>query len=132
MISLERNYLRSAAALLLMSAAALPLRSDDNLPDTNTPSDLNGVKEEAENLLRGSFSKFKFYSVKPSVVDGLYEIDTGANMVYFNPDAKAGISDATYYTYGRLFRCKVSIVIALQSGRSVGCCPSTLQASMRG
>ena len=97
----NRKPLLSFAALSLTLMAALPSSGSDTLPNhSHQSSDLELVQTEAENLLRASFSNFKFYSVKPSVVDGLYEIDTGSNMVYFDPAAKVLLFGEMYNYLG--------------------------------
>ncbi len=95
-----QKFLRLGTAAIAIAVASLPSRSDDNSLNALLQSDLEGVQQEAEQLLRASFSNFKFYSVKPSIVDGLYEIDTGANMVYFNPDAKVLLFGEMYNHLG--------------------------------
>jgi len=48
---------------------------------------LEAAREKAEASLQHTFSNFEFYSFKPSVIEGLYQIDTGDRMIYYSPAA---------------------------------------------
>lgn len=46
------------------------------------------ARVQAEESLKQTFSNFEFNSFEPSVIDGVYQIDTGARMIYYAPAAK--------------------------------------------
>jgi len=76
---------KTAAASALLFIASIPALADDE--DKAQAAKLEAARIQAEQSLRFSFNNFKFHSINHSVVDGLYEIDTGGKMVYFAPDA---------------------------------------------
>lgn len=100
MFSQRKKLTNSVAALLTLSATALASGPEDTHSDTQSPQGLEAVQTEAEALLKASFSNMRFYSVKPSIVEGLYEIDTGSNIIYFNSDANILIFGEMYNHLG--------------------------------
>ena len=96
----RKKLMSSVAALLTLSATALASRPDEAHSDTQPPEGLEAVQLEAEALLKSSFSSMQFYSIKPSLVQGLYEIDTGNNIIYFNSEANVLIFGQMYNHLG--------------------------------
>jgi thiol:disulfide interchange protein DsbC len=88
----KRMLLSSVAAFGMLSSIAV--QADDGLS-----ADID-IQAQAEQLLKSSFSNFQFYSVKPSAVKGLYEIDTGSNIVYYSADANVLIFGEMYNDRG--------------------------------
>ncbi len=107
-----QRFFASTAAISLLAVLALPLRSDDTLSDTQPTSDLGVVSEQAEKLLKSSFSNFQFYSVKPSIIDGLYEIDTGSNIVYYSAKANVLLFGEMYNHLGENLSDKAIAIAA--------------------
>ena len=82
---LRKISLASMIAASLLAQAGV-VASDDDKSDLNAKS-LDTARMKAEEELKLTFSNFQFYSFKESRIDGVYEIDTGGNMVYYSPEA---------------------------------------------
>ena len=55
--------------------------------DPKDDDGLEAAREKAEASLQHTFSNFEFYSFKPSMIEGIYQIDTGDRMIYYSPAA---------------------------------------------
>lgn len=89
---IKRTLLSGVAALGMLSSITVNAQS-------TAEADLD-VQAHAEQLLKSSFSNFEFYSVSPSIVKGIYEIDTGSNIVYYSADANVLIFGEMYNERG--------------------------------
>lgn len=96
-MSLSRTLLSSAATIAMFASVTLSPSLVATAEDAVAPDD---IQAEAEQLLKSSFANFQFYSVKPSAVDGLYEIDTGGKIVYYSADANVLIFGEMYNDRG--------------------------------
>ena len=98
----------TVATALMLSVYGLPLWAEDENTAQSTAQKteqkinpgMDHIQAQAEQLLKSSFSNFQFYSIKPSAVGGLYEIDTGGNIVYYSPDASVLIFGEMYNDRG--------------------------------
>ena len=84
-----RFLTRTAIALCLSTTSLMSVSGFDGVPqqDESPVTALEAARIKAEENLKHTFSKFEFYSIKASVIDGLFEIDTGSQMIYYAPDA---------------------------------------------
>ena len=54
--------------------------------ETKTGSDTSAEKLAAEEKLKASFSNFSFTNFSPSPIEGIFEVHSGQQMVYFHPE----------------------------------------------
>jgi len=78
---------RTLVALCMATTAVTSTASLLAAPDINMDA-MQQAKVEVEQALKQTFSNFEFKSIGPSVVEGVYQIDTGARMIYYAPAAK--------------------------------------------
>jgi len=74
------SVISGAMATVASSAWAADDIADDGLIK------LEETRKQVEQKLSTTFANFKFYSIKESPVEGMYEIDTGSDMIYYAPD----------------------------------------------
>ncbi len=79
-LSIRSSLTAALLASCVIGGSAFALKPKDD-------EGLKAARQKAEESLKHTFSNFEFYSFKPSVIDGLYQIDTGDRMIYYSPDA---------------------------------------------
>ncbi|WP_339145182.1 disulfide isomerase DsbC N-terminal domain-containing protein [Pseudoalteromonas galatheae] len=57
--------------------------------------------EDAESKLKATFKNLQFTSFKPGPIDGIYEINTGGQIIYFHPKAELLLMGEFYTKNGR-------------------------------
>ncbi len=66
----------------------LSIASQSAYGATKDDDQIEAARSAAENQLKGTFRNFQFMSFGPSDIPGLYEIDTGGQMIYFHSESR--------------------------------------------